>query len=202
MILLQSLPGTSWLDDLLHADYRLLLLINQDLQHPYLDRAALILRESVTHAPFYLFLIVFMIMNFGRQGFWWFVTALALVSTTDYISSHFIKEFFGRPRPCRDVVMAQHIRFLARYCGANGSFISSHASNHFALATFIFLTLRHLGRRWWLVFPWAASVAYAQVYVGVHYPSDVVAGALFGAFCGWLGAIYFKKRSGPSKLYP
>jgi undecaprenyl-diphosphatase len=202
MIPLQSLPGTSWLVDLLHADYWLLLVVNQKLQHPALDSICLILRESLTHAPFYLFLSLFMMMNFGRQGFWWFVTALALVSTSDYLSSHVIKEYFGRPRPCRDVYMSHQIRFLARYCGANGSFISSHASNHFALATFIFLTLRHLGRGWWLVFPWAASVAYAQVYVGVHYPSDVIAGALFGILLGWLGATYFRKRSGPSKLYP
>lgn len=186
----------------MHADYGLMLRINQEWQHPYLDRLALILRESVAHAPLYLFLSLFMLFNFGRQGLWWFVTALALVSISDYLSSHVIKEYFDRPRPCRDAVMAYQIRFLARYCGANGSFISSHASNHFALATFIYLTLRHMGRGWLFVFPWAASVAYAQVYVGVHYPSDVIAGGAFGAALGAMAALYFKKRSGVSKLYP
>jgi undecaprenyl-diphosphatase len=78
----------------------------------------------------------------------------------------------------------------------NGSFISSHASNHFAVATFIYQTLKFMSRKWSLVFIWAAVICYAQVYVGVHYPSDVIAGALFGVIMGLMATRFFETQIG------
>jgi undecaprenyl-diphosphatase len=84
--------------------------------------------------------------------------------------------------------MAGQIRFLARYCGANGSFTSSHAVNHFAFATFVVSIMKGFSRWFMLLYAWAFSIAYAQVYVGVHYPSDVLVGAFLGIVFGWGGA--------------
>jgi undecaprenyl-diphosphatase len=196
MISLQSQSGLSLVDRILHADDRLLLTVNMEWQHPFLDNLCLFARESIVHVPLYMFLATFMVMNFGRKGLMWIFIALAMASFNDFVSSQVIKEIFDRPRPCRDPVMAHQIRFIARYCGMNGSFISSHASNHFAVATFVFLTLRPSGRAWSLLFIWAAVIAFAQVYVGVHYPSDVICGALFGSMLGWLTAKVFDKRFG------
>lgn len=198
MFPLQSRPAPPWLESLVDADKWLLFKVNREWHHPMLDSIALVLRESVTHAPLYLFLVLLMWMNHGRAGLRWVLTAVALVSVSDFLSSHVIKDYFDRPRPCRDPDTAHSIRFIARYCGMNGSFISSHASNHFAMATYVWLTRRDGGGPWWLMLPWAASVAYAQVYVGVHYPSDVLCGALFGAGLGWLASRFTRTATGTS----
>lgn len=195
---MQSRPAPAWLKYLLEADRWLLLKVNRDWHHPLLDGAALVLREAVTHAPLYLFLILFMGMNHGRAGLRWVVAAFALAGVSDLLSSHVIKDLFDRPRPCRDPNTAHDIRLIARYCGMNGSFISSHASNHFALATFTHLRLGG-GRPGWLMLAWASTISYAQVYVGVHYPSDVLAGALFGAWLGGLAHRFTRTATDPSK---
>jgi membrane-associated phospholipid phosphatase len=196
MILLQSQQNLSLLEKILHADYWLMLRINKDWTSPWFDKIALFARESYLYVPFYLFLAMFMIMNFGKKGAWWVVTVLAMAGLNDLISSQVIKEIFDRPRPCRDPMMASQIRLIARYCGMNGSFISSHASNHFAAATFIFQTLKFLSSKWALVFIWAAIISYAQVYVGVHYPSDVICGAVFGIAMGYMASRFFETQIG------
>jgi undecaprenyl-diphosphatase len=196
MILLQSQQNLSLLEKILHADYWLMLRINKDWTSPWFDNVALFARESYVYVPFYLFLAMFMIMNFGKKGAWWVVTALAMAGVNDLLSSHVIKEIFDRPRPCRDPMMAHQIRFIAKYCGMNGSFISSHASNHFAAATFIFQTLKFISRKWALVFLWAAIISYSQVYVGVHYPSDVLCGAIFGMMIGYGASRFFETQIG------
>jgi undecaprenyl-diphosphatase len=199
MIVLQSGVEWSLLDKLLHADYWLMLKINKDWSNPLFDRVSIIARESLAHIPVYVFLFLFITMNFGRKGVWWAVAILAMAGISDFISSQFIKEWFNRPRPCRDPLMAHQIRFLARFCGMNGSFISSHASNHFAVAMFIYQTLG-AGSRWWsLFFIWAAIVALSQVYVGVHYPSDMLGGALFGCLLGFFWARLFNRQVGLAK---
>ncbi len=196
MILLQSQQNLSLLDKILHADYWLMLRINKDWTSPWFDNVALFARESYLYVPFYLFLALFMIINFGKKGGWWVVTALAMAGVNDLLSSQVIKEIFDRPRPCRDPMMAHQIRFIAKYCGMNGSFISSHASNHFAAATFIFQTLKFISRKWALVFLWAALISYSQVYVGVHYPSDVICGAIFGIMIGYAASRFFETQIG------
>lgn len=184
------------LEQILHADAWLALKINRDWHAGWFDPVALLVRESLFHVPFYVFLAWFMVQNFGAKGAWWVVAALAMAGVSDLLSAQVVKELIYRPRPCRDVVMAHQIRFLARYCGENSSFVSSHASNHFAAATFIFYTLKDFGKGWKLVFLWAALVAYAQVYVGVHYPADVIAGALLGSLVGYWAAAFFNRRIG------
>ena len=107
-------------------------------------------------------------------------------SISDQISSNLVKSFVFRLRPCHNPELMDNIRVLVNYCPVSSSFTSSHACNHFAMASFIFITLRHTSRWWALVFLWAFLVAYAQVYVGVHFPVDVTAGALLGCLIGFL----------------
>jgi undecaprenyl-diphosphatase len=196
MFLLQSPGPGGWVDGIVHMDRWVMFRVNGDWHSPALDTLALFSREASTWAPLYVFLIVFMAMNHGRQGWWWVVMAMALVGVSDLVASHVFKVVFYRPRPCRDAFMAQHIRFIAQVCGMNGSFVSSHASNHFAMATFIQGTLGRQDSRWSLFFVWALLICWAQVYVGVHYPSDVLGGALLGILIGWLGARLFRRHIG------
>lgn len=173
---------------LLSLDAELLLLVNRNFTHPLLDDMALFIREPMLHIPFYLFVLIVAFQVFGQKAVWWIVGAVVLIGFADLVSSHFIKDYVDRPRPCRDPFLSYHIRFLARYCGANGSFTSSHAVNHFAFATYVYISMRKYSRWLGLLFVWAGLIAYAQVYVGVHYPSDVLAGGALGILFGWFGA--------------
>lgn len=187
MLMLQSDP-TSFFQQALHLDYQLMLLLNRKMIHPVLDELSLFMRESIFHVPLYLFIILYSFQVLGKKAIWWVLGAIALVAFCDLVSSHVIKSYFDRPRPCRDSFMAGQIRFLARYCGANGSFTSSHAVNHFAFATYVASTMSGNSKWFNLLFLWAFFIAYAQVYVGVHYPSDVIVGAILGIVFGLAGA--------------
>ena len=193
MVLMEA---SSLLQKLLHADHWLMLKINRDWQSPLFDHVSLFIREAGFWAPVYVFLLLFITLNFGKQGLWWALALIGLIALADSLSSHVIKEVFYRPRPCRDEFMAQKIRFLAKTCGLNGSFTSSHATNHFAIATYLYITLRKLSPYWGLVFFWAALISYAQVYVGVHYPFDVIGGAILGSTLGWIFARIFDHQIG------
>ncbi|MEP6711518.1 MAG: phosphatase PAP2 family protein [Ferruginibacter sp.] len=183
---------------LIAIDQWLFIKINNGNTSPFVDQLMLLLRNPFFWAPFYLFLIVMAIVNFGKKAAWWILGAGATAGITDSISSHIIKPLFARPRPCGDIYFSSHVRLLASYCGGNGSFTSSHATNHFGLAMFFFITLRSFKGNWqYLFFVWAFLICYAQVYVGVHYPSDVVGGAIVGCFIGWLTGNYFNKKAGP-----
>lgn len=196
MILLQSQEDLPFAEKLLHADYWLMIKINRDWQNSFFDNTALFLRESITWLPVYVFLLLFVTINFGKKGFWWAISILAMAGISDIVSSHIIKEIFDRPRPCRDEIISTQIRVLAKTCGMNGSFTSSHAANHFAIATFIYYTFRFLGPWWALFFLWAALISYSQVYVGVHYPSDILGGSILGFLIGFLAARFFNYKIG------
>jgi len=107
------------------------------------------------------------------------------------------KHNFHRPRPCLEPDLLFQARLLIDQCSGGSSFISNHAANHFGMATFFFITFRSVLRKWaWIGFLWAGLIAYAQVYVGIHYPLDVVAGAVFGMTIGLLTGKLFNKRYG------
>jgi len=112
-------------------------------------------------------------------------------------SSKLVKEAFERLRPCGDPGFFQYVRLLVDRCSETYSFTSSHAANHFGMATFIFVTLRSSFKKWvWIAYLWAFLVGYAQIYVGVHYPFDVLGGAVIGVAFGWLLGTFFNKRFG------
>jgi undecaprenyl-diphosphatase len=187
MIFIQA-EGMTLLQQLLHLDYQVMLFINRIMIHPVMDQLTLFMRESIFHVPLYIFLFIFVVQQYGKKGIWWFLGAVSLIAFADLISSHFIKDYFDRPRPCRDPYIMHQIRFLAKYCGANGSFTSSHAVNHFAFAAYGYFTLGKTSPWFKYLFVWAAIIAYSQVYVGVHFPSDVLVGGFLGMLFGWIAA--------------
>jgi membrane-associated phospholipid phosphatase len=166
-------------------DQSLFVYINQVATHPLTDTLMPFFRESTLWIPFYLFLIVFVFVNFGKKGWVWLLFAFITVLLTDQFSSSIIKNWVQRPRPCSDPLLYGQVRLLLDHCSGGYSFTSSHATNHFGVATFLFVTLgRYFGNWKYLLFIWASLICYAQVYVGVHYPLDVVFGALLGFLIG------------------
>jgi len=184
----------------IELDHQLFFAINGKWSNAFFDSVLPYTRESIIWLPLYLFLLVFIWMNFGKQGLWWALFFICLAACCDLVSSKLIKENIMRARPCRHPEIADHVRFLVNYCPQSSSFTSSHATNHFGMATFIYFTLRSYTSKWLaLIFLWAAMIAYAQVYVGVHFPLDVTSGALLGIFIGYLMSLIFNKKMGLQK---
>jgi len=176
-------------------DQTLLLLINQDGRNAFFDSWLPWIREANMWAPLYLFLIVFAIYNFKWKGVVWVLSIIAAVALSDIVSSQVLKEYIGRLRPCNDPFMQQYLRFIIKRCPVSFSFTSSHAANHFTVAMFIVTTARHIiGSRIKLFFAWAFFICYAQMYVGVHYPLDILGGTLVGLGIGYAFARIFNKH--------
>jgi undecaprenyl-diphosphatase len=181
------------MNQLLQLDQELFLLINRSLAHPLLDALLPATRNMWLWAPLYLFFIAWLSINFGKKG--WIVVGLVLLTfaCTDLISSSLIKPLVGRLRPCSDPDLADYVRLLVK-CGGGKSFTSSHATNHFGLAMFLGLVLKPFFKpALFLLLLWAGTISLAQVYVGVHYPLDVIAGALLGSSIGFLISIFYKR---------
>lgn len=160
--------------------------------HPAaLDAVAPLWRERSTWIPLYAVLLVWLLW---RERWWGLLTAAAAglsVGLANLTSAGIIKPLVGRVRPCNLVGLREHLDLLTG-CGPGQSFPSAHAANHFALATVLCFTCfagRPLLR--WVSVLWATSIAVGQVYVGRHYPSDVIVGAALGAMIGYLVARLF-----------
>ncbi len=183
------------LKKIIEIDKYLFLKINRDAQNVFFDAIMPFCRTPIFWVPLYLFIVLFVFFNFKKQGWAWGLAAIVTAAITDLVSSHIIKPLVARPRPCMDIDFSNSVRLLASYCGGNGSFTSSHAANHFGLAMFFFITLRQFfPKTVYLFFLWAAVISFAQVYVGVHYPTDIAAGAMLGLFIGWVVAKYFNSN--------
>ena len=182
-------------------DKWLFLKLNRDLTNPVFDVILPFFRDSVFWAPLYLFLLVFIVANYGRKGLWWGLFFLCTVALTDVIGARVFKESFHRLRPCQDAGMQQQVRLLLRNCSGSFSFVSNHAANHFGMATFVLITFRSYFKNWtYLVYLWALFISYAQVYVGVHYPLDILGGAGLGVLVALLTAWIFHKKIGDLHL--
>jgi membrane-associated phospholipid phosphatase len=178
----------------LWLDYNLWYLLNSVWRNDVLDAVVPYIRNQWTWAPLYLFLLVLMLRNFRLQGVIWCLFFIATFAISDQISAHFLKEIFQRIRPCNNDRLTEIVHTIVQ-CGSGYSFPSSHAANHFALGVFGAVTMRqHIKGIWTIAMIWAGLVAYAQVYVGVHFPMDVIFGGLLGAVIGRFTAAIYHHR--------
>jgi membrane-associated phospholipid phosphatase len=184
----------------LQLDKGLFKLINYTWHNNFFDFLMPWLRDAELWAPLYFFLILLIAVNYKKTGLWWVAFFLSTVVISNYVSSNIIKEHIARVRPCSNPEFASWIRILVGYIPMNSSFVSSHAANHFALAIFFYLTLKEQFGKWPLLFfLWAFFISYAQIYVGVHYPTDVLGGTFVGLLIGYFTAKLFNKYFGLSQ---
>jgi undecaprenyl-diphosphatase len=201
MILLNSGDQVGFFKRMIQFDHWLFNKINQDWTNSFFDQVLPFVRQAEIWLPFYLFLLLFITMNFGKKGWLWAFTLIMTGIISDLLSSSVVKHLIFRYRPCCDPSLEERVRILVNYCPYNSSsFTSSHACNHFAVAMFIYLTLRRTSRWWSLCFAWAFVICYAQVYVGVHFPFDIVGGAILGTGIGYGMSVFFRKQFGPLTL--
>lgn len=181
-----------WLE---YWDQTLFLKINRDAANSFFDATLPWLRESGFWVPLYLFMAIFILYNFGWRGLVWALAFGLTIALADNISSKWIKYAFMRLRPCQDPFFSQYIKLRVGYCPGNPSFTSSHAANHFAVASFTYFAgKQYFTKHMAWFFLWAAIISLSQVYVGVHYPLDILGGALVGLGIGWVVANVYNRR--------
>lgn len=179
------------MSELLQFDQYLFYLINSVWTTDWLDALMPVWRNKFFWLPFYIFLISFLLINFGKKGGFLLLFALGTIAVSDTLSSQVVKKNVQRVRPCNDPQMSEVVDLKVK-CGGGYSYTSSHATNHFALAFFLIFTLgiRFPWIKLVLIF-WAGSISYGQVYVGVHYPLDVISGGMLGSVIGILMATFY-----------
>lgn len=174
------------METILHWDTALMHWINAGWSHPVLDFLLPLFRNKFFWLPLYVLCISWIIFNHHFRHIIWILIALFMaVFASDTISSKLIKYQVQRARPCQEINMEPPVITRVK-CGSGYSFPSSHAANHFCVAAFLISIFGNfLGRYKWLWWAWAALVSLSQVYVGVHYPLDITAGALLGMIVGF-----------------
>jgi undecaprenyl-diphosphatase len=173
------------IEQLLEYDTALFLLLN-NLGSTTWDGLWLAITNKLTFIPLYAVLLFLLYKKFGAKSLLILVVVIALMITfTDQITNVF-KRGFERPRPCGESDLIDQMRFIAVRCGKYG-FFSGHSSNSMAVAVFSGLLLKPYYKKLiFILLFWSAVVAYSRIYVGAHYPLDILCGLSFGAISGFL----------------
>ncbi|WP_293788592.1 phosphatase PAP2 family protein [uncultured Pedobacter sp.] len=181
------------IESLQQFDVELFLRIHRGLSNSFFDWLMPLMRNRFFWSPLYLFIIIFCIRQYKKQGYYIIGMVLFTFALGDLIASRLIKPWVSRVRPCNDLSLANDIIHRVP-CGSGLSFPSAHATNHFAIAVFLICIFYS---RWKPILPigifWAFIISFAQVYVGVHFPVDVATGALLGITIGIICSRIFKK---------
>lgn len=161
---------------------RTLFLFLNSLHTPFLDRVMWVLSTRTVWIPFYVLIIWLLAAKYGKRVWIPLVLVPVLVVLTDQ-GSNLIKNLVERPRPCHEPALEGMVHIVRGRCGGMYGFVSAHASNTFGIAAF---TIPLLRKRWftWTVIIWALAVSYSRIYMGVHYPGDVLGGAILGLAAG------------------
>ena len=173
------------IDHLIELDKQLFLFFN-GMHATWLDPVMEMFSKTIASIPLYAFLL-YHIYIVHKQRTWGILLSIGLlILMTDQSTSGLMKPFFERLRPSHEPTLEGMVHIVNGYSGGKYGFASSHAANTFGVAMFLSCLLKP-EKPWisWL-FLWAAFVSYTRIYLGVHYPGDIIVGALIGVVFGWL----------------
>ncbi len=179
------------LNSITSLDKELLIWLNQ-FHTEWLDVTMVFFSEKWVWLPLYAFLLGLLILGYKKQVWKPILNITVIITAADMLSTA-CKFAVGRLRPCQLDELQDTLYFASDHCGGKFGFFSSHASNAFALAAFMVLLVGK--RQPWihLLWLWAAIVSYSRVYLVVHYPIDILTGALFGCFVSFVFITISKK---------
>ncbi len=178
-------------------DTNAFLLLN-GLHSPLADTIMRQVSSTWVLAPVHLLVLTAIFHRRGWRARGALLAVLLLVIAVDLAGAHLIKDLAQRPRPSQEESLAGVVHLLGGRRGSTFGFASTHTAYAFALAGYAGLLLRHRGLTR-LVFAWALIVGYSRIYIGLHYPGDVLAGAAWGATVA-LGVWWFGVRLGQRSL--
>ena len=163
-------------------DQQLFLFINS-LNSPFFDQVMHAISGKLIWVPLYLAILIYLGITYKRK-FLIILIFIILAATLADQSSVLVKNIVQRLRPCNDPALKGLVHLVNGECGGLFGFVSSHATNSFDVA---FLSLLFIKKRWYTItiIVWALVIGYSRIYLGVHYPGDVICGSLLGAFIGW-----------------
>ena len=167
---------------LIELDQKVFLYLNS-IHSPVWDNIMVWISGDKTWIPLYIVLLSVVIYRERPYHFIYTILFIAIaVGLSDYISV-LIKNLIERPRPTHNAEIANIVHIVNNYRGGPYGFVSSHAANVFCVATFIAYQFKTV--KWGLfLFAWAAVVSYSRIYLGVHYPLDIICGAILGILLG------------------
>lgn len=184
-------------ESLLLLDKNLLLAIN-GFHSSFWDGVMFGISAKLTWAPLYIAVLAVIIRNWKRESIWLVIALLGCIVISDQISSGLIKEQVQRLRPSHAPELRNMVHLVNGYSGGQFGFVSSHAANSFGFA-FLSSTLFRNRKYTSLIFCWAVLVSYSRMYLGVHYPLDILGGALVGVLAA-LACYYAIIKLRPSLL--
>ena len=164
-------------------DTQLLLFLNS-CHTPFWDTVMFYSTKKFTWIPLYVILLFFIFREYKQRTLIILVFSLILVGITDQVAMTF-KEGLERWRPCRDPEIGPNLHLVKEMCRGRFGFFSAHAATSFAIATFISRLFNNKLFTFFM-FTWAAFISYTRIYLGAHFPGDILAGAFFGLFIGWI----------------
>ena len=165
-------------------DSDLFLFLN-GLHADWMDKVMIAITQMWVWVPLYLLLIYWVVKQYGKRCWWVFLAVGLVVFCSDQLSAHICKPFFQRLRPCYNANFQGLIYLPKGLAGGKYGFVSSHAANTFAVAAFLSAALRK-NRNWmgFVLYLWAFISSYSRIYLGFHYPGDILCGALLGILIG------------------
>ncbi len=174
------------LEQIVHLDKELFLFLN-GLGTETWDGFWMFMTKTRNSAPLYVLLLYLVYKNFGLKKTIIVLAAIAMLITCTDQLSNFFKYGVARLRPCHDPEVSGVMRLVKSYCGGKFGYFSAHAANSFGPAMFFILLFREQVKYIGLaLIIWAAVVAYSRIYIGVHFPLDVLTGMVVGTFFGWV----------------
>lgn len=159
---------------------------------PFWDIIMFWVSSKILWVPLYLFIVYSFFKEYSKKAIFVTLALIALVGIADLASVHLFKNIFLRYRPCHNIDLQDIVHLVNNKCGGMYGFVSSHATNAFVLVSFVSFVFKNKYTTVLAIFL-GLIISYSRIYLGVHYPADILGGIILGTIIGTAGYFILKK---------